>query len=79
MWAKLYSIKVELEEKDKDGNTRIIRQKPATAETMSHIAKKYLNRQAFLDVFNEVEDVIKVKQRSIRIRSENHELPQKTS
>ena len=50
MRAKLYSIKVELEEKDKDGNTTIILQKPATAGTMAHIAKKYLNRQAFLDI-----------------------------
>ena len=61
MRAKLFFKKVELEEKDMDGNTTFIRQKAATAGTMSHIAKKYLNHQAFLDVFNEVEDVIKVK------------------
>ena len=46
MRAKLYSINVELEEKDKDGNTTIIRQKAVTAGTMSHIAKKHFNYQA---------------------------------
>ena len=53
MRAKLYPIKIELEEKDKDGNTTIIRQKAATAGTMSHIAKKYLNHQAsiIIEVF----------------------------
>ena len=72
MRAKLYSIKVELEEKGKDANIRIIRQKAATAGSMSHIAKKHLNHH--LDVFNELEDV---KQHIIR--SKNRKLPQKTS
>lgn len=67
--AKLYSIKVR--DEDKDGSRKSI-QKAATAGTKSHLAKKYLTHQKFLDVLNETKLTVQVKQRSIR--SYNHRL-----
>ena len=66
MRAKLYSIKVDMPVKTKDGSVQWIDQKAATAGNKFHLAKKYLQHQKFVDVYNEVQHTVKVNQRSIR-------------
>jgi hypothetical protein len=72
MKAKLYSIKVSAPVKNRDGTGSWINQKSATAGTKTHLARKYLHHQKFMEVFNQSQLTVQLNQKSIR--SFNHKL-----
>ena len=64
--AKLYSVKVDMEEKTRSGAVRQIFQKTATAGTKAHVAKRHLQHEKFVAVFNGQLQEVTVAQNSIR-------------